>query len=222
MIAKTRGKNSRLKILEKAGTLFAEKGYDHTSMKNIARVCNFDAANLYNYFQNKETILFEVLKETMGKPINSIVADSNDITDPLLMIETIIKSNFKHIIGMKRSYRLLVDAELMHLSRAHRKKYIEIRDEYDRIIYAPLRKALDSNRFSDSEVKIIGYFIVSMIIRTEMWFSPSGELSLEEIADLMCQFVLGGLKSMAGGKDSKSKKGTGSNNLASVLKRGLA
>ena len=42
-------KNSPQKqlIQDKAGSLFWEKGYDKTTMKDIARACGFEAGNIY-------------------------------------------------------------------------------------------------------------------------------------------------------------------------------
>ena len=49
-------------ILDIARKLFWEKGYDGTSLKDIATECGFETSNLYYYYKNKEGILFEALR----------------------------------------------------------------------------------------------------------------------------------------------------------------
>lgn len=50
----------RENILSKAQDLFIKKGYQKTSMKEIADQCGISKSNLYNYFNGKESI-YEIL-----------------------------------------------------------------------------------------------------------------------------------------------------------------
>lgn len=45
-------------ILEKAHELFVEKGYERSSMREIAERVGISKAALYHHFKNKEEILF--------------------------------------------------------------------------------------------------------------------------------------------------------------------
>ncbi|MCR5391513.1 MAG: TetR/AcrR family transcriptional regulator [Lachnospiraceae bacterium] len=49
--------SSREKILESALTLFSQKGFDGTSVEEIAAECGMKAPNLYKYFKGKEDII---------------------------------------------------------------------------------------------------------------------------------------------------------------------
>jgi len=49
------------RILGKAQSLFAEKGYSNTSMADIAEACEVQKATLYHYFDSKEALLFGIL-----------------------------------------------------------------------------------------------------------------------------------------------------------------
>ena len=48
---------TRDKILDEALTLFAENGYDGTSVEEIAEKVGIKAPSLYNHFKGKEDIL---------------------------------------------------------------------------------------------------------------------------------------------------------------------
>ncbi|WP_410291021.1 TetR/AcrR family transcriptional regulator, partial [Desulfosarcina sp.] len=52
-------------MLNKARALFWSKGYNSTSMQDIARAYSCKPANIYNFFARKEDILYEVLLEEM-------------------------------------------------------------------------------------------------------------------------------------------------------------
>ncbi len=49
--------SSRERILESALTLFSQKGFDGTSVEEIAAECGMKAPNLYKYFKGKEDII---------------------------------------------------------------------------------------------------------------------------------------------------------------------
>ena len=50
----------RNKILESAGELFLEQGYDHTTIRKIAEAVECNPATIYNYFKNKEELFFSL------------------------------------------------------------------------------------------------------------------------------------------------------------------
>ena len=49
--------SSRERILESALTLFSQKGFDGTSVEEIAAECGMKAPNLYKYFKGKGDII---------------------------------------------------------------------------------------------------------------------------------------------------------------------
>ena len=59
------------RITEEALTLFAEKGYKGTSVKNIADAVGIKDASLYNHFKSKQEI-FESIVELISKDISDL------------------------------------------------------------------------------------------------------------------------------------------------------
>lgn len=58
--------DTRTRILEVASRLFAEKGFDNTSTRDIAAELNIASPSLYHHFPSKEAILVELLREPMA------------------------------------------------------------------------------------------------------------------------------------------------------------
>ncbi|MFH8758858.1 TetR/AcrR family transcriptional regulator [Streptomyces atroolivaceus] len=54
--ARSTGPDARARILEAARTEFAERGYDRTSVRGIARVADVDAALVHHYFGTKDEV----------------------------------------------------------------------------------------------------------------------------------------------------------------------
>ncbi|HNN00139.1 MAG TPA: TetR/AcrR family transcriptional regulator, partial [Turneriella sp.] len=66
---------NRQQILEAAKTLFAEKGFEATNVRDIIHKSNLSPGTFYNYFQSKEEI-FEVLTDEIIDEVRSQIQDS--------------------------------------------------------------------------------------------------------------------------------------------------
>lgn len=77
----------RRQILEGAGRIFSELGFDATSMSDVARVAQVSKATLYVYFQDKEHLFTAICAERRDRNISEIVAlldTSRPIADTLI------------------------------------------------------------------------------------------------------------------------------------------
>ena len=54
--------SKRSDILERAAALFAEYGYDRTSLVMLAQACGMSKALLYHYYTDKSELLFDIIR----------------------------------------------------------------------------------------------------------------------------------------------------------------
>ncbi|UCH11121.1 MAG: helix-turn-helix transcriptional regulator, partial [Fidelibacterota bacterium] len=66
-------------ILAAAKQLFARKGYQETSMSDIAEACELGKATLYYYFPTKEDIYQEIILTTTREYHESLEASIRDL-----------------------------------------------------------------------------------------------------------------------------------------------
>ena len=183
------------KILDKARTLFWRKGYNCTSMRDIAAAYGCKPANIYNFFSNKEEILYQVLLDEMEQIIDPIKhLEEDDGTTPEEQLRFVIESHLRLTLSYRRSAKLLFDVALDNLSRAKRKKIVDLRDTYDRIIRKILRRGMDAGSFREIDEKIAGFMLASMITRSRIWYHPKKGVSVDELADFIFEFALNGLR----------------------------
>jgi AcrR family transcriptional regulator len=182
-------------MLNKARRLFWEKGYNATSMRDIARAYGCEPANIYNFFSDKEEILYQVLLEEMEEIIDPIKhLEEDDGTSPMEQLRLVIESHVRITLSYRRSAKMLFDVALDSLSKAKRGKIIELRDTYDGIIRKVVRRGKDIGCFAGIDEKMAGLMIASMITRTRIWFHSKGQLSVSEVADFIYKFALNGLR----------------------------
>jgi TetR/AcrR family transcriptional regulator, cholesterol catabolism regulator len=183
-------------ILDKAGALFWQKGYYSTSMRDIATACRCKPANIYNYFESKEDILFEVISDITERAVLAVRdLKEDETTPPVEQLKSFVKGHFGLLAGIKRSNVLISDTGLKDLSTEHRKAIVALRDEYDLILRRIIKRGVDSGDFAVKDEKVVNYMISSVIVRSSIWFSNRGRLSADEVGDLMFDFVYRGVKS---------------------------
>jgi len=70
---RVRTDEKRQEIIEIAGQLFEEQGYDRTSMATISQHVGGSKATLYGYFKSKEEILYAVLDYDVGEHADAMM-----------------------------------------------------------------------------------------------------------------------------------------------------
>lgn len=181
-------------IVEQARILFWQKGYDRTSVRAIARACGFEPGNIYNYFPSKEAVLYEVLREEVERLNESVQhLASNTDGSPVEQLRTLIHNSLNVLLGPRLGTRLPFDMEIRHLSPKHRAKVIELRDQYDSTVRSILHNGIRRGDFAEIDVSFTGFCLASTILRTRVWYSPEGRLSVCEIADAMLELFVRGI-----------------------------
>ena len=195
-------KSQQKLILSKSSSLFWEKGYAETSMKDIAGECGFRPANIYNFFENKEAILFEILHQEMEEILSPLrMLKNNREIHPFQGLKLVIDNHLRLTLGEKRNSKLLFDSGLNNLSDKNRKKIIKLRDEYDKICISVVEAGVEQGFFSCENVRLAVYCIASMIARSRIWYTPEGEYSVDYIIDFMYDFSLKALGVPSGAED---------------------
>ncbi|OGO77419.1 MAG: TetR family transcriptional regulator [Clostridiales bacterium GWB2_37_7] len=90
---------TRGSIIDCAVSFFREKGFQETSMEEIAEKSDVSKGTLYNYFQDKESILvgyFQTIIAEYGKTMNESFAENRDIKATLYSLLDFISSIFKN------------------------------------------------------------------------------------------------------------------------------
>lgn len=203
MAERRKRKTQRELIIAESSTLFWEKGYAETSMKDIAKACGFRPANIYNFFDSKESILNEILLQEMMEIVSPIKHLKDDEgVNPVECMRMMIENHVKLTLGEKSKSKLLFDVGLKNLTLSNRKKIIKLRDDYDSIGIAIIRRGKKAGIFMKNiDEKIAVFSIASIIARSRIWYSPKGRYTVDEIIDFIFKFCLRGL-----GADSYAEK----------------
>ena len=61
----------RTRIIDTAAKLFAEKGFENTTTRDICKATGMSHAMIYYYFDDKESLVYEILDEILSEGLRA-------------------------------------------------------------------------------------------------------------------------------------------------------
>src|SRR6266550_1111121 len=111
----------RAEICRRAAQIFQERGFDATSVNDVARALGMTKAGLYHYFPSKEALLFEIMTFGLDRVRDDVVTPVKGIRDPEERLKQIVLRHARIATRGRGAIANLVD-ETRALPSAARKK----------------------------------------------------------------------------------------------------
>ena len=86
-------------ILRTAARLFQQRGYDATSMNDVAAALKLSKGGLYHHFQSKDDILFEIMNHAMEITQERVLNPLQGIADPEERLKTLIRLHIEVVLS---------------------------------------------------------------------------------------------------------------------------
>ncbi len=182
---------TRERIRIEAAALFRNKGFNGTSMADLAAAVGISKSSLYHHFPSKQALLSEIIELTVNRvtPAVRAVADSGlSISDRL---RTAVALHTVEAIRDRDAVACFIE-EGRYLSSDFMTTHIENRDRYENIFRDMFDEGIASGEFVEQDVGIEVKAILGMCNSVVRWYQPSGTHSPEEIAAEIADFVVRG------------------------------
>lgn len=192
-----RGPDRRKQIIAAASELFASRGFEGTSIRDIAAASGVLSGSLYYHFPSKEDLLFTVHQESLTAMRREVEAAIVDISDPWQRLEEAVVAHCKVLLGGSVTRAILTPPRYYYYKLPGAKKLVRQRDDYEQI-FAGLIEALPLPAECDRHAFRLS--LLGAMNWTVFWYSADGRLSVEQVGR---QIAL-----MARGAAPKSPKGS--------------
>lgn len=143
----------RTDILRAAANIFAEKGFEGSTLEEISEAAEYGKGTIYHYFQNKEEIYSAILDELFSNYLN-LVKDVDKETSSLKdFFEILSKGIINYSIENKSAFLLLVQVRL-NLMRTCSFKIFEKLNNYHEEILKIYHKRINKAIKNEEIVKV--------------------------------------------------------------------
>jgi len=184
-------------IYRTAAEIIVEKGFDATSMNEIADAVGMTKAGIYHYIPGKKDLLYALMSYAMDHLDAQVVQPAREIPNADDRLRFIIQRHARLITGERGNKRngflsILTD-ELAGLTLAHRRKIIERKREYLNLVRETLDQLKREGRLADLDTTVCAFSIFGTVMWLARWYRPSGPLVGEKIADEITKIVVSGM-----------------------------
>jgi AcrR family transcriptional regulator len=178
-VKETKADASRGKILGIAQKLFARRGFEGVSIREIAQAVGMTTASLYYHFPSKEEIFVAVHGRSLEAVQREVMDAIAGLKDPWDRLEAAAAAHSRNFASSERTGASIA-AEYYEGSLApFRKIMVPQRDAYERLIAMlvadlQLPKSVDARLFRLQLLGALNWLPV--------WYRPGRGLSVEEVA----------------------------------------
>lgn len=180
-------------IIQKAATLFKEKGFKATSMREIADVVGVEAASLYNHIKSKNELLNIICFDVANQFIHKMDEVENTNASNLEKIETLLRfhincmiNNFEQVYVSDREWKHLDNPYLNNMQnqrRTYRKRFANI-----------IEQGIKQNEIKKLDAATAVLIMLHAIGGIESWHRSKQKINGNQLEENMVTFLIDGLK----------------------------
>src|SRR2546423_7699397 len=175
--------NERLaEIYRTAAQIILRKGYDATSVNDIANALGMTKAGLYHYVSGKKELLFDIMNFGLDELDEECVTPACAIKDARARLRFIITNHARLVTRGQGAITILVD-EITALTPAQQRKVTRRKREYFECLRGLLSRLKEEGRLQDVDTTPATFSLLGMINWLSRWFRQGGDLTEEQVAE---------------------------------------
>ena len=172
--------------------LFRDRGFDATSVSDIARALGLTKAGLYHHFDSKEALLFEIMMFGLDKVRDEVILPVRAIGDPEERLRQLITRHARITTRGHGAVAHLQD-EIRALPPPSRKQVEHRMRVYFDLVRGTLDELHAAGRLCDVDRTVATFSLIGMILWLPRWFRQDGRLTQDHVAENIANLALGGL-----------------------------
>lgn len=208
----------REEILTAAAAVFSDRGYQASTIQDIAGAMGFTSAALYYYFSSKQ----EILSEIITRPVHKLIAMAEGVeAEPLTGMEKLNALIHRHIgmmLGEREPFIILL-RERVELSEDGAARLAELEDQYYARVRSIIVAAQEAGEFRDVNAKMAALALIGMVNWVLRWYRDGRDLAPAQIADMMFDTFYRGVAAGPDGSAGSGKPAANRSRPAPARKR---
>jgi AcrR family transcriptional regulator len=186
--------NLRARILDAAVDLFAEQGYDGTSVAEVITRAGVAKGGFYHHFASKEDLLYEVYGDLISRQLGAMYDILARQDRPAATLRALIVDLVTSTAASTKQ-ALVFWREMHKLSAQRAEQYRRQRRRYHEAVRRLIREAQASGEFAaTAPPDTITFTIFGVVNELPTWYRPTGRKRPAQLADEIADFVLAALE----------------------------
>jgi AcrR family transcriptional regulator len=167
-------------IYRVAAEIMCRKGYEATSMNDIADAVGLTKAGMYHYIRGKEHLLFEIMSFAMDTVDEFIIGPAQKLADAEERLRSMIERHARRIVEQGGEVTILLE-EMWALTPAHRRTIRRRKRVYLDAIRETLKQLALEGKLRRVDPSVAAFSLFGMVNWISRWYRRDGKLPPEAI-----------------------------------------
>lgn len=182
----------KAEIRRRAAEVFAERGFDRASIRDVAKAAGMSLAGLYYYYRGKEEILFDIQNTAFTTLLEAHAEALAGVKDPARKLERVIDAHLaffaENISEMK-----VMSRESEALEGEYAQRVGELRRRYVRLVRGILDEMAALHPVREVPTPVAAFLLFGMMNWMYTWYDPERDGSAKDLAQAVREIFLHGL-----------------------------
>lgn len=179
-------------IIDAAASIFRRKGYDATSLQEIADEVGILKGSIYHYIDTKEDLLFAIIQRNHERIITGNQR-WRDADDPVAALDSFISGHIRQSLAHPTDSIVFV-RDFRALSADRAAEIIRRQHDYDHDFRTLVERAAADGRLRAGVTpEFAARAVFGMVNWVHYWYDPSGKHSADTVVDELSTYALASL-----------------------------
>jgi AcrR family transcriptional regulator len=179
-------------VYRTAAKLILQKGYDATSVGDIADALGITKAGLYHYIRGKTELLYDIMKYGLEELEREVMVPARAIADAGERLRFVIAMHAQIVTRGDGAVTILVD-EARALSAAQYRHVTKLKRAYVDFLRETMEELRAAGKLRDVNTTVAAFSIIAAVNWLSRWYQPEGALTANEIAEQITDVALNGV-----------------------------
>jgi TetR/AcrR family transcriptional regulator, cholesterol catabolism regulator len=179
-------------IYRTAAQIILHKGYDATSVNDIASALGITKAGLYHYISGKKELLYEIMNFGLDELDEEVINPAMAIADPETRLRFVIAADARLVTRGQGAITILVE-EMSALTPAQNRKITKRKRAFFDVVRGTVNELQAEGKLQDVNPTAAAFSILGMIHWLSRWYREDGELTAEQAAEQLAKIALEGI-----------------------------
>ncbi len=181
-------------ILDAAAEMFLQRGYERTTISDIATSVGLLPSSIYHYARSKEEMLYTVARITHEDNIDLLDMSTYEATRAVDQLEEFVVRNLTYI-AEHPAYVVTFDLEYRNLSDDHRAEINNLRREFRQFMAGLIAAGQrDGDIVATVDAKLTAIAIASLLNSVARWYTTGREWTVDELVEVHRRLLMDGIR----------------------------
>ena len=180
-------------IVSKAASLFREKGYKATSMRELADAVGVEAASLYNHIHSKTEILHVICFNVANRFMSHMESIEQENVSVIVKVEKLLRFHIKEMLHQYEEV-YVSDREWKHLTDPYLSNFQNQRRTYRKRFAAIIEKGITAGEIKSIDAPTAVLIMLHAVSGIESWHRSTAKISGKELEENMVTIMVDGLR----------------------------